>query len=344
MSSRIDKIFKENIVIDGLFHTLFKDPPPECNMDKDLVDLILDGGVNCISNSILDDVYPESFHSLLREIYDHVLLADVIPEKLLIIEKIEDILKAKEEGKLGLILATQGSDCLEGDVRLVSLAYKLGIRVMQITYNYECALGSGAYATNDTGLTHFGRQVITEMNRVGMVIDLSHVGQVTAMQAIERSEKPVIYSHSGVREIANHPRNITDNHIKAIIKNNGVIGLCPHCVFTTNDYSHRPTVDNFIDVMFYIVNISGNFDNVGIGTDRWSRDTLGNKFKKVGFERTTKGFFGGFDSNSKHVDGFNYYDEWKNLAEHMLIRGINEEDIAKVLGGNFLRVYKNNWI
>lgn len=343
MKNKIKDIFMNNVIVDGLFHSMFLDNPPECGMDKDIVDLIIDGGVNCISNSILDDVYPENLYSLLHEVYNHVLLADVIPEKLMIIEKFEDIDQAKKEGKLGLILATQGSDCLEGDVRLVSLIYKLGIRVMQITYNYECALGSGAYATHDSGLTHFGRQVITEMNRVGMVIDVSHVGHVTAMQAIERSEKPVIYSHSGVMAIATHSRNLTDEHIKAIIKNGGVIGLCPHCVFTTNDYNVRPTVDRFIDAMLYIGNIAGNLDNVGIGTDRWSRDTLGNSFKKVGFERTTKGFFGSFDSNSKHVEGFNYYNEWENLAEHMLKRGISDEETAKILGGNFVRIYKANW-
>jgi len=102
-------------------------------------------------------------------------------------------------------------------------------------------------------------------------------------------------------------------------------------------------VEDFINAMFYIANIAGNMDNIGIGTDRWSRDTMGNSFKKVGFERTTKGFFGGFDSNSKHVEGFNYYNEWENLAECVLKRGISEADTAKILGGNLLRVYEANW-
>lgn len=343
MNEQVKNIFKQNIIVDGLFHAILKDPPPECGIGKDIVDMILDGGVNCISNSVLDDVYPFKFIDLCHEIYDHFLLQDVIPEKLLVVDHFDDILKAKKEGKLALILSTQGTDSLQGDVRLVSLAYKLGIRIMQITYNYECALGSGAYATVDNGLTHYGRQVITEMNRVGMVIDVSHVGQKTAMQAIERSEKPVIYSHSGVKAIANHVRNVSDDHIRAIKRNGGVVGLCPHCVFTTDAHDKRPTVEDFINAMLHVANITGSMDNIGIGTDRWSRDTMGNSFKKVGFERTTRGFFGGFDSNSKHVEGFNYYDEWENLASRMLARGISEEDIAKVLGGNLLRVYKANW-
>lgn len=343
MSEQVKNLFAKNVIVDGLFHAILKDPPPECGIGKDIVDMILEGGVNCMSDSILDDVYPDTFKDLCHEVYDHFLLQDVMPEKLLVVDKFEDIAKAKSEGKLALILSTQGTDCFEGDVRFVSLAYKLGIRIMQITYNYECAVGSGAYATVDNGLTHFGRQVITEMNRVGMVVDVSHVGQTTAMQAIERSEKPVIYSHSGIKGIAEHVRNVSDDHIRAIISNKGVIGLCPHCVFTTESRSVRPTVEDFINAMFYIANIAGNMDNIGIGTDRWSRDTMGNSFKKVGFERTTKGFFGGFDSNSKHVEGFNYYNEWENLAECMLKRGISEADTAKILGGNLLRVYEANW-
>lgn len=344
MSEQVKRIFKNNIITDALFHTLLKDPPPECNMKKNIIDMIMEGGVNCISDSILDDVYKDNFKDLCYAIYDHELLRDCMPDKILLVDKFDDIEKAKKEGKLAIILATQGTDSFERDVRLVSMAYKLGIRVMQITYNYECEVGSGAYATTDNGLTHFGRQVITEMNRVGMVIDVSHVGAKTAMDAILRSEKPVIYSHSSVKANANHVRNASDEHLKALIANGGVICLCPHCVFNTNDLSKRPTVENFIDAMFHVASIAGNFNNVGIGTDRWSRDTMMNTFKKIGFERTTKGFFGGFDSNSKHVEGFNYYDEWENLAEHMLKRGISEEDTAKILGGNVLRVYKANWV
>ena len=343
MDERVKRIMDENIIVDALFHTLLKDETPECNTEKNIIDMILEGGVNCIASSIIDDDHPIGFKDLCVEVYDHDLLRDCFPDKLLVVDKFEDIEKAKKEGKLALIYSTHGSDCLEEDVRFVSLAYKRGIRVMQITYIYECKLGSGAYATLDNGLTHFGRQVITEMNRVGMVIDLSHVKDKTAMDAILRSEKPVIYSHSSIRALCNHVRNVSDEHIKAIIDNGGVIKLCPHCVFNTNNLSKRPTVDNYIDAMVYIGNLAGNLDNVGIGTDRWSRDTMMNTFKKVGFERTTKGFFGGFDSNSKHVLGFNYYNEWENLIENMLRRGLTEKECGKILGGNILRVYKANW-
>jgi len=336
-------LLKNTLVIDGLFHALMKDPPPECGENRDIVDMVLEGGVNCMVHSIVADSFPTSFQELMNQIYDFTLLQDVIPHKFKLVESYQDIIDAYETGKLGFIMSTQGSDCLDGDLRKISLAYKLGLRVLQITYNTECSVGCGSYVKNDTGLTRFGQQAILEMNRVGMVIDLSHVGHTTAMQAMELSNDPVIYSHAGIAALATHKRNIPDGHIKRLAENGGVLGICPHGVMNTNDLDRRPTVDDYINTFLHVADLTGSMDHAGVGTDRWSRNTLANDFKRVGFERTTKGFFGRFDGNSKHVEGFNYYNEWENLVDHMLARGIGEADVQKLLGGNFLRVFKQVW-
>ena len=181
------------------------------------------------------------------------------------------------------------------------------------------------------------------MNRVGMVIDVSHVGHVTALQTIEASQDPVIYSHSGVQALTKHVRNTNDEHIKALAKKGGVLCVCPHCIMNTNNQDVRPTVDDYINSFIHIAEVTGSMDHAGIGTDRWSRNTMANDIKRVGFERSTKGFFGKFDGNSKHVEGFNYYNEWENLVEHMLARNISEADCKKLLGGNLLRVWKQVW-
>lgn len=232
---------------------------------------------------------------------------------------------------------------MQSDLRKISLAYKLGLRIVQVTYNNECSFGCGSYVKHDTGLTHFGEQAIIEMNRVGMVIDVSHVGHVTALQTIEASQDPVIYSHSGVQALTKHVRNTNDEHIKALAKKGGVLCVCPHCIMNTNNQDVRPTVDDYINSFIHIAEVTGSMDHAGIGTDRWSRNTMANDIKRVGFERTTKGFFGKFDGNSKHVEGFNYYNEWENLVEHMLARNISEADCKKLLGGNLLRVWKQVW-
>ncbi|MDL2219263.1 dipeptidase [Ruminococcaceae bacterium OttesenSCG-928-O06] len=343
MSDKAKTLMKQNIVLDGLYHGMLIDPPPECGIGRDVVDMILDGGVNCVVDSIVADGHPIDFDELLVQVYSYNLLQDLIPEKFLLVEKFEDIERAKQEGKLACVFSTQGTDCFEGDLRKFSIAYKLGFRVVQITYNNECSIGCGVYVKNDTGLTRFGEQAIAEMNRLGMVIDVSHVGHTTAMQAIELSSSPVIYSHAGVKKISNHIRNADDAHIKAIAKTGGVFGVCPHGIMNTMDLNVRPTVENYIDSFLHIADITGSFDYIGIGTDRWSRTTLTNNMKRISFDRITKGFFGTFDGDSKHVQGFNYYDEWENLVDRMLARGISEEDTAKILGGNFMRVFKQVW-
>ena len=111
----------------------------------------------------------------------------------------------------------------------------------------------------------------------------------------------------------------------------------------TNDLDRRPTVEDYINAFLHVAELTGSMDHAGIGTDRWSRNTLANEFKRAGFERTAKGFFGRFDGNHKHVAGFNYYDEWDNLADRMLARGISQADVQKLLGGNFLRVFGQVW-
>lgn len=343
MSKESMALLRSTIVVDGLFHALLKDPPPECGVDRNIVDMILDGGVSCLVDSIVADGFVTTFDDFLNAVYDYKLLEDVLPNTYTVAESIADIERAKAEGKLALIMSTQGSDFLQGDLRKISLAYKLGLRMIQVTYNNECSFGCGAYVKKDTGLTRFGQQAIIEMNRVGMVIDVSHVGQVTAMETIEASSDPVVYSHSGVQALASHVRNADDAHIRALAKKGGVLGICPHGVMNTNDLDVRPTVDNYIDAFLHVAEVTGSMDHAGIGTDRWSRDTMANRVKMVGFERTTKGFFGKFDGNSKHVQGFNYYDEWENLVDHMLARGIGEEDVKKLLGGNLLRVYGQVW-
>ena len=337
------ELLSKTLVVDGLFHALMKDPPPECGEGRDIVDMVLAGGVNCMVHSIVADGFPTSFAELMNQIYDFTLLQDVIPHKFKIAESVADILAAQSEGKLAFVMSTQGSDCLDGDLRKISLAYKLGLRVLQITYNTECSVGSGSYVKNDKGLTRFGEQASIEMNRVGMVIDLSHVGHTTAWEAMELSQDPVIYSHAGVAALCTHKRNIPDKHIRRLAEGGGVIGLCPHAVMNQREPGRRPTVDDYIDAFLYVADLTGSMDHAGVGTDRWSRNTLANDFKRVGFERTTRGFFGEYDGNHKHVAGFNYYDEWENLVDRMLARGIAPDDVSKLLGGNFLRVFGQVW-
>ena len=309
------RILKESCAIDSLFHGLFTDPPFECGPDHSIVDILLEGGVTAISTTIVDDNYPCNFTECCKAIHQYYLLEETLPEKVIVATSAADILRAKAEGKLAVIMSTQGAFCFEQDLRYISLLNRLGLKIVQLTYNQQSFIGSGAFVSDDTGLSRFGEQCIYEMNRVGMLIDLSHAGRKTSLDAIAASADPVIFSHSPCYDVAKHTRNANDEQIRALAAKGGVIGLCPHSVMCDEDQSSWPTVDRFIDHIAHVADLVG-IDHVGIGTDRWKRPTLDYLMGRVEFERTCPNWFGRFNGYQKHVQGFNYFDEWDNLVDH----------------------------
>lgn len=332
-------IIKDSIIVDGLFHSLLKDPPFG---NKTMYDALIDGGVTALNATVLLDYYKNTFDSFVQELYQYFVLEETLPDKVLIVKSTADIELAKQTGKLGIILGTQGSDCLEHDLRYVTILHKLGVRIIQITYNTRCNIGCGVFEPNDTGLGRFGQQVIFEMNRLGILADLSHVGYKTSMDAIELSEKPCVFTHVGVKKLNPNVRNIQDDQIKAVCAKGGVVGLCPHSIMNVQNPGEWPTVEQFVDQIMYVIDMCGE-DAAGIGTDRWMRPTMSYKMLRTEFERTLPNFFGGFSESQKHVNGFNYYDEWDNLAEALLARNLSDTQVKKVLGGNFMRVFKEVW-
>lgn len=343
MKLKAEEILNKSIIIDVLWHAMLDDPPLECTKDKTIVDLLLEGGVNTVSTTIIADTYGEtSFTDGCKAIYDYYLLEETLPSKVKIIKNSEDIFSAAKDGKLGVIMSTQGSEIVEQDLRFITIVHKLGLRIMQITYNQKGSMGCGVYEPNDTGLTRLGQQSIYEMNRLGILIDLSHVGHKTSLDTIEVSNDPVIFSHSSVKKICNHPRNVTDEQIKALADKGGVLGLCPHSVMCSNDCNKQPDVNTFIDHMVYVANLVG-VEHIGIGTDRFVRPTLHYMMSRKSFERTLPGFFGPYDGFSKHVKGFNYMNDWENLIENMIKRNFTEDEIRKIIGLNLIRVFKQVW-
>ena len=137
-------------------------------------------------------------------------------DELLLVTKAEDMERAKREGKLGIIFHFQGSSPVEKDLGLVEIFYRLGVRVMQLTYNVKDFVGDGCEETGNGGLSDFGKKLIREMNRVGMVVDLSHTGHRTTMEAMEVSQSPCVFSHSGCSAVFRSNRNIHDDQIKAV--------------------------------------------------------------------------------------------------------------------------------
>jgi membrane dipeptidase len=277
------------------------------------------------------------------KLYDESLVFEVFPEKLLQVRTVEDIETAKRTGKLGLIYGTQGLASIGTNMAYIWIFHSLGIKIMQLTYNESNALGSGCMEPNDGGLTRFGQQAIEAMNRLGVVLDLSHVGIRTSLEAIEHCETPPIFSHSSVRALCDHPRNLTDEQIVAVAEKGGVVGLCPHVSFVRKVKGKRPTLDDYLDHIDYIVEMVG-IDHVGVGTDAdFDADTFWARLEGARFGRTVPDFYEDCGPEEKHVEGFHLWSEWINVTRGLLERGYSEEDTQKVLGGNFLRVFQQVW-
>lgn len=342
MTRSAKAIHDESIIIDGMF-TKFDVPIPATEAVPDLMlDHLLDSGVTAVNHSLIADPFPMSTEAALMSLYDGSLLFEAFPEKVLLVRNTDDIRTAKETGRLAVIHGTQGLQAIGTNVRYLWVFHTLGVRLAQLTYNEGNALGSGCMEPNDSGLTRFGQTAIDHMNRLGIVLDLSHVGRKTSLQAIEYTKAPPVFSHASVLALCEHRRNLTDEQIKAVAEKGGVIGLCPHSVFVEKARGKWPTLSDYIDHIDYVVDLVG-IDHAGVGTDNFEYETHFSRKRRLSFSRTFATFYGGYEPEQKHVQGFGKWPEWINLTTALLERGYSEEDTKKLLGGNFMRVFQEIW-
>jgi membrane dipeptidase len=177
-------------------------------------------------------------------IYENLLNFEMSP-KVRHVEKVDDIFEAKRNGQLGVILGIQSPSCLGQQRERLRLLHKLGLRSLQLTYMERNFLGDGCLEPENRGLTHFGIQVVRECNRLGLLIDCSHVGIRTTLDAVEHSSAPIVISHTAVRALTDNPRCVTDEQMKAVAARGGVIGMTTFAPFIRTD--RRPTLDDYLD-------------------------------------------------------------------------------------------------
>ena len=248
-----------------------------------------------------------------------------------------DIGKAKDAGKTGIILGFQNAHAFEDKLGYVEIFKKLGVGIVQMCYNTQNLVGTGCYE-RDGGLSGFGREVVAEMNRVGIMCDLSHVGAKTSEEVILESKKPVCYSHclpSGLKE---HPRNKSDAELKFIADHGGFVGVTMFAPFLKKGI--ESTIDDYAEAIEYVMNIVGE-DAIGIGTDF----TQGHD--QTFFEWLThdKGYARRLTNFGKIVNplGIRTVGEFPNLTETLLKRGMPERVVRKIMGENWVRVLRDVW-
>ncbi|MYL34988.1 membrane dipeptidase [Pontibacillus yanchengensis] len=256
----------------------------------------------------------------------------------------EDILKANAEGKIGIILGTQNTSSLEDELGLVEVFEQLGIKIMQLTYNNQNLIGSSCYEARDSGLSRYGKLVVEEMNRVGMVIDLSHVGEQTSLDAIHHSQRPVAITHANPDWIYPSKRNKSPEVLQALKDNNGILGLCayPHLI----SGSETP-LEEFVDLIVRTIDFMG-VKQVAIGTDltlNMSDDFL--HWMRMGRWTHEMDYGAGSANNPSWPTWPTWFKgpaDFPNISQGLLERGLKEAEVESVMGGNWYRFFDEGFL
>jgi membrane dipeptidase len=254
------------------------------------------------------------------------------PEEYVLGLCVDDIQRAKREGKLAVAFDIEGCAVLGEQPSLVSAFYALGVRWMLIAYNRNNPVGGGCQ-DDDPGLSALGRRVVDEMERVGMLVCCSHTGYRTARDVIEHSGNPVIFSHSNPRALCDHPRNIPDELMKACAESGGVVGINGAGVFLGSNDTRSERIVEHIDCAVQLLGPA----HVGLGLDY--------TFDMEELDRTLEAYRDTWPEELDYKPGIRFVEpeQMPEITEGLLKRGYPERHIRGILGGNFLRVAERVW-
>ncbi|MBM09342.1 MAG: peptidase M19 [Magnetovibrio sp.] len=331
--SQARDLHHKGIIIDGVCPLL---------MDKKNVSWYLDGGLTVAVPTV---AIREPAEHVMRTIGSwHRFISN--DDRLCLICESKDIRRAKENGQMGIVFHFQGTDSIEDDLNLLDVFKKLGVGMVQLTYNVKNRVGDGACERTNDGLSIFGVELVKRYNELGIVVDGSHSGERTTLDAINQSTKPFVFSHANAKALYDSPRNITDEQMRACASTGGLVGIVgfpgflgPNC---------RPTLDHFIDFIDYAVELIGP-DHVGLGLDYYmGMDPI------IPIEQARARYDDAVSKGRWNPDIYppppHHFPTsietpraLVNLTAGLLDRGYNPDIVLKIMGGNWLRVFENVW-
>mgnify|MGYP001344120244 CR=1 FL=1 len=309
-----------------------------CNWNRDVFKINNEAKLNAVHVTI---AYHEDFDELQKVIKKWERHFEENQDLIFLGKDYKDIEKAKSENKTAIFFGFQNCSPIEDDINLIEKVHEHGCRFMQLTYNNQSLLATGCYEKNDSGVTNFGREAIKEMNKVGIVIDMSHSGEKSTFDAIDISQKPIAITHANPSFWHNAKRNKSSELLKALSENGGMLGLSlyPHHLKDGTNCS----IQSFCEMIYKTAELMG-VKNIGIGSDlclnqpnsvvEWMRNGTWAKTKNYG-------------EGTKNKSGFPKQPEWfldargfKNLEENLKKVGFNENEIDGILGNNWFNFYK----
>ena len=280
----------------------------------------------------------ENFEETMRNITKWNRFFEENKDLIMPVRKIEDISTAKANVRTGIILGFQNITAFEDQIGYIKLFKDCGVGIAQMAYNTQNLSATGCYEAIDRGLSDFGHEVVAEMNRVGIMCDLSHVGAKSSDDVIRASKKPVCYSHTCPSALKKHPRNKTDEEIRFIVERGGFVGVTMFPPFLPK--GNDSTVDDYVSVIDYVINIAGE-DSVGVGTD-FTQDQDDAFFDWLthdkGYAREVVHF-----APIQNPERIRRIGDFPNLTSAMKAAGWPERRIRKIMGDNWVRILGAVW-
>lgn len=336
-------LYGRSIVIDMLANpgSMNVSWPPRGPLSQKQRDAIAASGITAINVTVSAD-----FEGSVRNIALWQGEADRYPELLSIVRRHADIAAAKQNKTLGLMLGFQNTDMIDRDISRLDMFHRLGIRIIQLTYNDRNYVGDGCLEQANGGLSQFGREVVAQMNRLGIAVDLSHCGTQTTADGIAASTRPPLITHSGCREVYRHPRSKEDRELKAMADKGGVVGI--YFMPFIGPGPGAPTVEMLMRQIDHAIKICG-VDHVGIGSDLSItpiEETAEYKQEAKAFvdSRARRGISAPDESRELYIPELNHPRRIEGVVRGMRQRKYPADVIEKVIGGNFHRVLKEIWV
>ncbi len=315
-----------HLIIDGLQY---------CRWSKDIFQQMNAGGVSAVHVTI---AYHENFRETVLAIEQWNRWFEDYADYIFLGKSGADIQRARDSGKTAIFFGFQNPSPIEDDIGLVEICFCLGARFMQLSYNNQSFLASGCYESVDTGITRFGKQVIKEMNRLGFVIDMSHSGDKSTLQAIDLSAKPIVISHANPHWWHEALRNKSHDILKALSDSKGLMGfsLYPHHLKNGSQCN----INDFVDMIKKCAECYG-IDYIALGTDlcqdqpddivKWMRN--GRWAKDIDYGEGSKDNAGFPDNPIWFRNNLNFI----TIRKALLDNGFTQEEVHRIMGGNWLR-------
>ncbi|MCL9777480.1 membrane dipeptidase [Vibrio methylphosphonaticus] len=317
-------MYQQRIVIDGLQY---------CNWDREYFQTLKHSGITAVHATI---VYHENARETLTRFAEWNLRFEQNADLIMPVHSMADVETAKAQGKVGVFFGAQNCSPIEDEIGLIEVMRQQGLLIMQLTYNNQSLLATGCYESHDSGVTRFGKQAIEEMNRVGMIVDMSHSAERSTLEAIDLSSRPICISHANPTFAFDALRNKSNDVIKALTARGGLIGFSLYPFHLPN--GSQCSLEDFCNMVAKTADMVG-VEHLGIGSDlclnqpqevlEWMRNGRWSKAMDYGE---------GSASNSGWPDALPWFcgsSGMENIYNGLIRHGFSESEAGKVLGENW---------